>query len=647
METLRELSLSQIKVTGGMLADYQKLMVEEMVPYQMEIAKTGGELDTLRRAAGYWTEERTGPEQMSDFGKLLEAAGYSLLLREDEGLRRDVEEIVSLLRQAQLADGYLHPRMVSKRPADRFLSLLMSHEMYALGHFIEGLLACAEAGVPGAQACAEKIGDCLYERFGRGPGQICGYDGHPEVELALYRLYRATGKQEYLDVMKFFVDERGQCGEGHPHYYDWEQERNTRKFGKPVLGDLARWADRHRPYWGRYEYFQAHAPARQLTEPVGHAVRATYFYCGMADLAAETDDAELAAACRRLWENFQRGNVFLNGSIGQEGFWEGIGRAYDLPNDITYNETCAAIGLFLFAHRMLRMDPKGCYGDQMENSFYNTVLAGTGLDGRHYFYCNPLEVWLDSLYRYDKMHILSRRYEWDSVPCCPPNVARLLGEIAQFTVLAREDGLWVNLYGSVRGTAQLACGEIPFEMETRYPWEGRVRFCVQGAGRFALRFRIPAWCRKWSLRVNGETVDAPTEDGFACVERDWQPGDCAALELEIVPRRVYADPRAYHLANQVAVMRGPLLYCAEEVDNGPLLSGITLPEDAPLTERAEPDLLGGVVTVSAPARKLAQDGGPLYRGEPPRREDITLKLIPYYAWANRAEGEMRSTFYAG
>lgn len=645
MKILQELLLQETEITGGMLQEYQRLLVEEMLPYQVAIMEQGGALDTIRRAAGYRVPERREKEQPTDVGKLMEAMAYGLMLREEPVLRQKLSDIVKLLERVQYADGYLHPAMQAERPSERFLSLLMSHEMYTLGHYIEGLLACE--GILGdgrALRVAKGIGDCLCEWFGKEPGKICGYDGHPEIELALYRLYRCTGEEKYLSCMRFFVEERGTCGPGHPHFFDWEQERNVREYGKPVLGELSRWADRHRPFWGHYEYFQAHRPARQLREPTGHAVRATYFYCGMADLAMETGDKELLEACKSLWRGFEQGNVALNGSIGQDGFWEGIGKAYDLPPDYSYNETCAAIGLFLLGHRMMRLEPDGRYGDQMELSFYNTVLAGTSLDGKHYFYCNPLEVWPDSLYRYDKMHIQSRRYEWDDCPCCPPNVARLLGEIGGFAMLTDEKSVWVNLYMGLDCTVRLDGGPVRLKMETEYPKKGDIRIRVEDKTRFALRLRIPSWCEKWKLFVNGEPVSAEKEKGFVSIERSWQPGDVVDLKLCMPFRRVYADARVYHLAHQVAVMRGPLLYCAEETDNGKLLSRILLPASSNLEESWNPDLLGGVFAASVKARRVALQEGPLYRSEPPKREDFSLRLIPYYAWANREDGEMRVFF---
>ncbi len=645
MEILREPLLQETEISGGMLREYQRLLVEEMLPYQVGIMEKGGALDTIRRAAGYRVPERTEKEQPTDVGKLMEAMAYGLMLQEDPVLREKLCSLMRLLERVQYADGYLHPSMQAERPADRFLSLLMSHEMYTLGHYIEGLLACEEAlGDGGALRCAKGIGDCLCEWFGKEPGKICGYDGHPEIELALYRLYRRTGEEKYLSCMRFFVEERGVSGPGHPHFFDWEQERNREKFGKPVLGELSRWADRHRPFWGRYEYFQAHLPARELREPTGHAVRAAYFYCAMADLAMETGDKELLEACRSLWLGFEQGNIALNGSIGQDGFWEGIGKAYDLPPDYSYNETCAAIGLFLFGHRMMLQEPDGRYGDQMELSLYNTVLAGTSLDGKHYFYCNPLEVWPDSLYRYDKIHIQSRRYEWDDCPCCPPNVARLLGEMGRYAVLSGGESVWVNLYMGIRCTARLDSGPVRLEMETEYPKEGRIRLRIRDGGRFALRLRVPAWCVEWKLLVNGRPVSAEIEKGFVCAGNGWQAGDTVELQLSMPFRRVYADPRAYHLAHQTAVMRGPLLYCAEQADNGRLLSRILLPAASEFEEMWEPELLGGVYTVEAQAVRAVLEEGPMYRAKAPKREEFRLKLVPYYAWANREDGEMRVFF---
>ncbi len=648
---LKECDLTAVSITGGLWKKYQDLLVEHMVPYQLNIlTQPGGSLDTVREAAGETVEDTGAKRKGTDLGKLLEAASYSYMLRPDPALKEKLDALVDLLCRAQLEDGYLNPFLTAHRKEDRLQSLLMSHELYSMGHLMEGMLMWHKAsGNEQALKSAERMGDCLHLHFGHGEGQIPGYDGHPEVEMALYRLYTYTGKKEYLETVRFFVEERGQESPEHPHFYDYEQERNIRLYGKPVLGTIADWADRHRPYWGHYEYFLADKPAREQKEPHGHAVRAMYFYCAMADLAAETGDAGLYEACQSLFHEIETNNMYLNGSIGQDDFWEGIGKAYDLPSDYAYSETCASVGLILFAQRMLKMDPSAHYADIAEQALYNTVLAGTALDGEHYFYCNPLEVWPYSLYRYNKRHIEVSRYSWTEVACCPPNVARLLGEAAQFAYMYEGDSVWVNQYMTCEGDFPLEAGSVHIsQVCDSYPWKGNIRFTIGQDASFTLRLRIPGWCTDSGevpvLTVNGQAQEISTEKGYAVIFRSWKAGDTVQWDLPIVCRRVYPNPRAYHLANQVAVARGPLVYCAEEADNGALLSRILLPEDALLQERWESDLLEGVYTITAQGVRTSLKQEKLYTSRQPDLEPVTIKWIPYFLWANRTPGEMRVFF---
>jgi DUF1680 family protein len=642
MDILKDNELDKNKITGGFFKYYQDLAVEHLVPYQLNIFFKNDGLKTLLKMAGYHVQtEGKGRAHLG--GTLIEGIAYSLMLKKDPELRKKMDEVVDALEANQLHDGYLNPFMGSTHPDWRFMSLLMSHEGFGLGHLMEGLLTYYRTtGNEKALKISKGIGDCLYEWFGYRDDQIHGYCGHPGVEPALYRLYKFTGEKKYFDVLKFFVDERGQEGPGKPHYFDWEQERNLKKYGKAVIGNLDWWADEHRPYWGHYEYFQAHKPARQIEEPTGHAVRATYFYMGMADVAAESGDAELLAACKKIFAHFEKDNIYLNGAIGQDFYWEGVGRAYDLPPDYGYNETCASIGLFLFAHRMQKIEKEAHYADVMEQTFLNSILAGVGLDGEHYFYCNPLEVIPETLYRFHHDHnVLAKRYTWHDCPCCPPNIARLLGGLSQFIFTYDAKNIYVNLYCESEGTCDLGYGPVKIEMKTTYPLTGGIALTVKDPGHFSLRLRIPGWCSEYSLEVNGAKENAPVEKGYAVLTRDWKAGDTIALKLSMPVRRVYANPKVFQYNCQTAVMRGPLLYCLEQVDNGPVLSRISLPKDALLEEKYEKDLLGGVYTVTAQGERVLFRDSALYDGERPKREKFIMKFVPYYAWANREEGEMR------
>jgi len=454
------------------------------------------------------------------------------------------------------------------------------------------------------------------------------------MELALVKLYRVTGERRYLDLARFFIDERGT----QPHYYDIE----ARERGE----DPASWR------LGRYDYNQSHLPVREQSTAEGHAVRAMYLFSGMADVFAETGDETLLAACRRLWENVTCRRMYVTAGIGSSANGERFTYDYDLPNDLAYAETCAAIGLVFWAQRMLQLEADARYADVMERALYNGALSGISLDGKRFFYANPLEVdpvameHRSDLYR--SSAVTPVRQEWFGCACCPPNVARLLASLGAYAYSVDEaaPAAYVHLY--VGGRASLSFGGQAVELEqtTRYPWEGQVSITVQmeAEAPFALALRVPGWSRGASLAVNGQAMDvAPImRQGYAWIERTWRPGDVVTLELPMPVERVEAHPAVHEDAGRVALQRGPVVYCLEEADNGPHLRDVALPHDAPLEATYDPDLLGGVVVIRGPGwrRDPTAWGDALYRPAGSPRQEMTITAIPYYAWANRTPGEM-------
>ncbi|MBM3189004.1 MAG: glycoside hydrolase family 127 protein, partial [Chloroflexi bacterium] len=434
----------------------------------------------------------------------------------------------------------------------------------------------------------------------------------------------------------FFVDERGR----QPHYFDLEARARSE------VPDAYRW----RPY----DYCQAHLPVREQSTAEGHAVRAMYLYSGMADVAAETGDESLLAACRRLWRNVTERRMYATGGVGSSAHGERFTYDYDLPNDLAYAETCAAIGLVFWAHRMLQFEGDAAYADVMERALYNGVLSGVSLDGRQFFYGNPLEVdptrhaQRPDLFRAPAVSAV--RQEWFGCACCPPNIARLLASLGQYVYSQSESAAFVHLY--VGGSAELSIGGKPIRLsqETRYPWEGRVSVAVQPERELALALclRIPEWARgdlsRVSLTVNGEAVDVGgvLERGYARISRAWRPGETVVLDLPMSVQRVRAHPAVRANAGRVALQRGPLVYCLEEADNGPNLQAIALPRDAELRAAWEGDPLGGVVTITGEALRSdeAAWNGELYTPNDPKAKRVSIKAVPYYAWANRTPGEM-------
>ncbi len=563
----------------------------------------------------------------SDVAKWVEAVSYSLATHPDAALEARLDGIIARMAAAQQADGYLNPHFTVAEPEKRWTNLRDWHELYCAGHLIEAGVAHFQAtGKRTLLDVVRRYADYIATVFGRGPGRKRGYPGHEEIELALVKLFRVTEERRYLDLAAYFVDERGQHSPEMAHYYAVEA---LARGEEPTAGGA-----------GAYEYFQAHAPVREQTEVAGHAVRAMYLYSAMADLARETGDASLRAACERLWEHVTARRMYVTGGIGTSAANEGFTRDYDLPNETAYAETCAAIGLVFWGQRMLQLELDGRYGDVMERALYNGVLSGVSLDGLRFFYVNPLAS--------EGGH---HRKPWYDVSCCPTNIVRLLASLGQYIygVNGRGD-VAVHLYVGSEARLDVRGQAVTLRQETRYPWEGscRIRMELEGVRtlRFAVRLRVPGWCREARLMVNGAEValGGCMERGYAVVEREWVSGDVIALDLPMPVERVYANPRVTADVGRVALQRGPVVYAVEgvDVDVATPLDRVVLPREAELVAAFDEGLLGGVTVVRGEALAEEQwDAGMLYRTRPAAGTRRAFTAVPYFAWDNRAAGEMR------
>lgn len=554
----------------------------------------------------------------SDIGKWIEAASYALRHKRDETIEAQIDDIVDKYEAAQLPDGYLNLWYIGHELDQRWTNLRDRHELYNCGHLLEGAIAYFQAtGKRKLLDVIERYLDHIRERFGTGPGQQPGYPGHQEIELALIKLYQLTGERKQLDLAAYFINQRG----AEPHYYDIEAR--------------ARGENPDDYLFGTHEYSQSHKPVRDQDKVVGHAVRAMYMYAGMADLAAELDDASLRDACKVLWRDVTRTRMYVTGGFGPSADNEGFTEDYDLPNDTAYAETCASVAVVLWAQRMLNMELDREYADVMERALYNGALSGLSREGTHYFYENKLES--------DGSH---RRWDWHPCPCCTMNVSRLVASIGGYFYSHANDAVVVHLYGSNRATFELEHGQVEIEQNADFPWSDRVDVTVNPAnpGVFDLKLRLPGWCHNPSVSVNGEPVDleANTSGGYLSVRREWQAGDTVTLTLPMKTERVYAHPAVRQDAGRVAIQRGPLVYCAEQADNpGTNLFNARLDDAAPLRDSTS-DMFDGIVTVKAEARVIDTEawGGDLYRTERPTEKSTELTLIPYFLWANRAPGAM-------
>jgi len=593
------------------------------LPIEYEQCRKTGRIDAFRLD---WKPGMPNPPHIfwdSDVAKWIEAGAYALATRRDSSLEALIDGVIDLIASAQQPDGYLNVHFTVVEPGKRWTNLRDCHELYCAGHMIEAAVAYAEAtGKRKLLDVACRYADHIGSVFGRRAGQRRGYCGHEEIELALVKLARLTGERKYMDLAKYFVDERG----ASPHYFDVEaRERGEDPSRYWAAGTESR----------RYEYCQAHLPVREQTEVVGHAVRAMYLYSAMADLAGEFGDAGLLAASKRLWEHLTTRRMYITGGIGPSRANEGFTRDFDLPNETAYAETCAAIGLVFWAHRMLQLEPDARYADVMERALYNGVSSGVSLDGRKFFYENPLA----SLGRH-------HRQEWFDCACCPPNIARLVASIGQYFYSTGDGAVYVHLYG--QGEVELDAGgaTVRLTQETLYPWDGAVRIRIdpERPARFTLALRIPSWCRGAALRVNGRAVALGrlVEKGYALLAREWREGDRVELSLPMPVERVEARPEVRADCGRVALARGPVVYCLEEVDNGRLLHDVALARGARLAAKMDPGLLGGVPVVSGKGLRRAGDGwdGLLYSVKRSRVRPARIKAVPYCVWDNREPGEM-------
>lgn len=624
---------------------YTDLVRETVIPYQWEAlndriegAEPSHSIRNFRIAAGLEQGEFGGwIFQDSDLYKWLEAVAYSLRRHPDPELERIADEAIDLIGQAQQENGYLNTYYTIQEPGRQWTNLYEAHELYCAGHLFEAAVAYYEAtGKRKLLDISCRFADLIDSLFGTKPGQLRAYCGHPEIELALVKLYGVTGEERYLDLSLYFVDERG----SQPSYFveEWERRGRTSIWnqGEPNL-----------------EVYQSHLPVREQPAAVGHSVRAVYLYSAMADLARLTGDAKLREACERLWANTTGKQMYITGGIGATHLGEAFTFDYDLPNDTVYAETCASIGLIFWAHRMLRLEPKSEYADVMERALYNNVLGSMAKDGKHFFYVNPLEVWPEASARNpDRHHVKPVRQKWFGCSCCPPNVARLIGSLNDYIYGVSDDGgtIYAHLFIGSEATFELDGRLVTLRQRSELPSNGRVEFRValpeggDGAA-FELALRVPNWFQSGrpELRINGETLRYRVENGYARIGRSWTDGDVLVWLLPLETKLIAAHPRIRADAGKAAIQRGPLVYCVEEADNGAPLASLSLAEEPNLSERFDPDVLGGCIVVEGDGfirDDSAWDEGRPYRPLDRRKIAARFKAIPYYLWGNREPGEM-------
>ncbi|MGO8926425.1 MAG: glycoside hydrolase family 127 protein [Limisphaerales bacterium] len=606
---LRPVPFTDVSIQDSFWAPRRETNRVASIPFSLQKLEEAGNLEDMRLAARGATNGFRGPVFMdSDLYKALEAASYSLATHPDPALEKQLDDIISLLVSAQQPDGYLNSYFTVKEPGKRWTNLRDCHELYCAGHMFEAAVAHYQAtGKKTFLKIATRYADYIDSVFGPPPKRL-GYPGHPEIELALIKLWRATGNQRYFELARFFVENRG------------------RKF----------FATEHHTPLDQYDgsYWQDDVPIYDHQNIKGHAVRAAYLMSGVTEVASQTGNERLLGMLGRVWRNTTERNEYLTGGIGPSANNEGFTVDYDLPNLTAYQETCATVALVQWAHRLALLYGDASYADVLERGLYNGILSGVSQDGTKFFYVNPLE-----------SAGTHHRSPWFGCACCPPNVTRTLAALGGYAYAVSADSLYVNLY--LQGSAQAKVGDtaVALKVTTEYPWDGKVELELTPAApaKFALRLRRPGWCQHAGVAVNRGAVNAPVvERGYLVLDREWKRGDRVELDLPMPVQRVAANPQVKADQGLLALQRGPIVYCLEQCDQAEPLVALWLPLEAQLKAAREPGLLGGVVTVTGEARAVSDQQWRRKLYQPAASaERVALKAIPYYAWDNRQPGAMR------
>lgn len=615
--SMKSLKLDQVKIQDKFWTRLIRINRDHTIPYQYKQCKDTGRIDSFK------LEKDPGKHHIfwdSDVAKLIEAASYSLAVKYNAKLDNLLDELIKLIVSAQRNDGYLNSYYNSVELDKRWTNLRDNHELYCAGHLIEAAVAHFEStGKRTLLNAVCKYVDYIDTVFGRQPGKKRGYCGHPEIELALVKLYRITGNKKYLDLSYYFVDERGHI----PHYYDIEAKER---------------GEDPKTFWAKnYEYCQAHIPLIEQKEVVGHAVRAMYIYSAMADLAFELGDNKLRHACETLWNDLVSTKMYITGGIGCSRNNEGFTTAYDLPNETAYAETCAAIGLVMFAHRMAHLTKESKYIDVLEQALYNGVISGISFDGKKYFYENPLA---------SKGN--HHRQEWFGCACCPPNLSRLIASLGKYIYSQDNSDIYVHLYISGSATFFINNSKVVMYQQSNYPWDGKIKlyFSFDQPQKFTLKLRIPGWCKKYSLKINRKTQkNLKNDKGYICITKTWLIQDKIELVLSMPVERIVANLNVISNIGRVALKKGPIVYCLEGVDNPVPLERIVLPKKVTIYEKFDKTLFNGVITLKANAFAIVDTlkSDRLYRVLKDNEyilKKVNIKLIPYAFWDNRGPGEM-------
>lgn len=638
--TIRIPQLRKITITDPLFGRYAALVSSTVIPYQWRALNDqvpGAEpshcIENFRIAAG----EAEGPHRGvvfsdTDAYKWLEAVAYCIENGSGETFIETADGLIDLIGRAQQPDGYLNTYYTIAHPEQRWTNLAEGHELYGAGHLIEAAVAYYRAtGKDALLRIACRFADLIDETFGPEPGKSKGYPGHQVVELALVKLYRATGEKRYLQLARHFVDERGKA----PNYLLSEMERH----GGSVLF----------PDFSDYDaaYAQTHLPPRQQRTAEGHAVRALYLYSAMADLAKECGDDGLKTACRALYDSIAKKRMYITGGVGSSGHLERFTADYDLPNDRMYCETCASVGLMMFGQRMAALTRDASYYDLVERALCNTVLSGMSATGDRYFYVNPLEVWPDNCLPSTSLsHVKPVRQAWFACSCCPPNVARTLSSLGQYIYAEDDKSLYINQFISSDISTEIQGCAVGVSMDASYMRDGCVRLTVDAPSPkpFTIRVRMPGYFENPTFTLDGKPIMPVIENGYAVLAVSHAGTQTFLLSGCVRPKFYAANLSLRADMGRIALMKGPFVYCLEECDNGSNLAALSAAPDAAASEREPlPGLPGALPTLQIAGERVVStvsEPDALYGTPAYVSEKATLTAVPYCLWCNRKPGEM-------
>jgi len=632
---LRELPLTAVQIQDPFWSPRLEVNRTQTLEHVYKELEVTGCIRNFDLASGKAEGKFGGPWWAdSDVYKWIEGASYILALHPNAQLESTMEELIAKIAAAQQKDGYLDTYVQLNLPDLKWKSLAFNHEMFCAGSLLEAAVAHHQAtGKRSLLEVALRLADHLGSTF--GPGKQAGIPGHEEVELALVRLYRLTGEKRYLRLAQYFIDSRGQKPSIFEGQYEQLPERKVELLGHPMsIKDFYRRFFLVNPSKFDTSYSQDQLPAREQRVAVGHAVRAMYFYSGMADLVYETGDAGLWEALESLHDSVTNHRMYVTGGIGPSERNEGFTADYDLPNEDAYQETCASAGMVFWNYRMLKLTGDARYADVMELSLYNALAAGVSLTGDTFCYVTPLASRGDF-----------KRDPWFGVPCCPTTVARFLPALGRYIYSESPDGLWVNLFIAGQVNANVAGKKVTLRQSGNYPWDGKIKVTIdlQAPQDFVMRARVPGWAARADFEVNGKKFSPRVVNGYAEIHRSWSNGDTIELTLPMDIQRLEANPQVVYNHGKSAVRRGPLIYCLEQADQKASLDEIILPLGAQLESQNMPGLLGGITVVKGQGllRPLDDWKNVLYqRARTANTQPLQVTAVPYCVWGNRGLGKM-------